>query len=242
MGTANFNWYLPTIGGSTDSWGEELNDNLDSQDSLVRRMINNFINSSAPAEAQAGTMWLDNTTNPYNLKIYDGTDWISMGTLNTSTNTFDVATVSGYVGDMKFSAQTTNHGGWLLCNGGAVSTSIYSSLFALIGYSFGGSGATFNLPDLRGRVAGAIGSGSGLTTRTLGETVGEEEHTLTEAEMPAHTHDWGGDTGSIGGATSSLNSGGTQSQSPTSSTGGGDAFNIMQPTLFVGSYFIFSGV
>jgi microcystin-dependent protein len=38
--------------------------------------------------------------------------------------------------------------GWLLCNGAGVSTTTYANLFAVIGYNFGGSGATFNLPNL----------------------------------------------------------------------------------------------
>ena len=41
--------------------------------------------------------------------------------------------------------------GWLVCDGASLSTSAYASLFAVIGYTFGGSGGSFNLPDLRGR-------------------------------------------------------------------------------------------
>lgn len=41
--------------------------------------------------------------------------------------------------------------GWLVCDGASLSTTAYASLFAVIGYTFGGSGGSFNLPDLRGR-------------------------------------------------------------------------------------------
>lgn len=41
--------------------------------------------------------------------------------------------------------------GWLVCDGASLSTSTYANLFAVIGYTFGGSGGSFNLPDLRGR-------------------------------------------------------------------------------------------
>lgn len=37
--------------------------------------------------------------------------------------------------------------GWLLCNGQSVSTSLYSELFAVIGYTYGGSGANFSVPN-----------------------------------------------------------------------------------------------
>jgi len=80
--------------------------------------------------------------------------------------------------------------GWLLCDGAAVSRTTYASLFAAIGINFGGGDGitTFNLPDLRGRTVIAAGHGTGLTTRTLAQTVGEEAHTLSASELPAHTH------------------------------------------------------
>jgi len=80
--------------------------------------------------------------------------------------------------------------GWLLCDGAAVSRTTYSSLFAVIGVTWGVGDAatTFNVPDLRGRGTIGSGSGSGLTTRTLAQSGGEETHTIAEAELPAHTH------------------------------------------------------
>jgi microcystin-dependent protein len=41
--------------------------------------------------------------------------------------------------------------GWELCEGQSLDTAVYPDLFAVIGYTYGGSGSTFNLPDLRGR-------------------------------------------------------------------------------------------
>jgi microcystin-dependent protein len=240
--TTNFNWFVPTIGGDGDLWGDYWNSNINSQDSLIRRQMNNFINTTAPAEAQNGTFWVNNTTNPWTLSIFDGTDWISIGTINTTTNTFTVSSTSNYVGDIKNSVQTANHGSWLLCDGTSVSTSTYSGLFALTGYAFGGSGASFNLPDMRGRVAGAIGTGSGLTTRTLGNSVGEETHLLTIPEIPAHTHPMLQFVAAFGTNFNAFGVGGGSAGNATGSTGGGGAHNNMQPTLFTGNYFIFSGV
>lgn len=76
---------------------------------------------------------------------------------------------------------------WLLADGSAVSRSVYSSLFAVIGTQYGaGNGTTtFNLPDLRGRVP--VGRNGG-TFGTLGATGGAETHTLSAGEMPSHTH------------------------------------------------------
>jgi len=78
--------------------------------------------------------------------------------------------------------------GWLLCNGSSYSTTTYASLFAVIGYTYGGSGASFNVPDARGRATIGVGQGSGLTNRTLASKVGEENHQLTIAELAAHNH------------------------------------------------------
>lgn len=75
--------------------------------------------------------------------------------------------------------------GWLLCNGAAVSRADFADLFAIVGetYGAGDGSSTFNLPDLRDRFA--VGSG---TTYSAGATGGAATHTLTEAEIPQHTH------------------------------------------------------
>ena len=52
----------------------------------------------------------------------------------------------------------------------------------------GDGSTTFNIPDLRGRTSIGAGQGGGLTNRTLGQTLGTEQHILTVSEMPAHTH------------------------------------------------------
>lgn len=66
--------------------------------------------------------------------------------------------------------------GWLLCNGQAVSRTTYALLFAAIGETWGaGDGvATFNVPDMRGRVPrGVAATGAG---DALGETFGADTH------------------------------------------------------------------
>lgn len=221
------------------------------------------------------------------MRFYQGASWTSC--LGAGVGNFGLM-----VSDYKLSALNADHLGWLICDGRAVSRTTYAVLFTIIGTAFGtGDGSsTFNLPDLRGKVAGAIGQGSGLTNRALGANTGSETHTLTKAELPnysittagtsagtpsgsissggAHTHTVTGDTASnIEGTTSTtgdavLNNGdgrtyvvttssagnhthtftGTEmaTHSHTISTGGSDtAHNNMQPTLFAGNYFIYSG-
>jgi len=80
--------------------------------------------------------------------------------------------------------------GWMLCQGQEVSRATYSSLYAVVGttYGVGDGSTTFNLPDLRGRSPLGAGTGSGLTARTLGANVGEETHLLTGAESGTSVH------------------------------------------------------
>lgn len=90
-------------------------------------------------------------------------------------------------------------GGFLMCDGSAVSRTTYAALFAAIGTTFGtGDGSTtFNIPDMRGRIPAGkdnmggsaanrlTSGGSGITGTTLGAVGGAETHTLTAAQIPA---------------------------------------------------------
>jgi microcystin-dependent protein len=74
--------------------------------------------------------------------------------------------------------------GWALCNGQLLPINQNQALFSLLGTMYGGNGqTTFGLPELRGRTP--IHQGQGFVE---GQKGGEEFHTLTMSEMPAHEH------------------------------------------------------
>jgi microcystin-dependent protein len=74
--------------------------------------------------------------------------------------------------------------GWTLCNGQLLPINQNQALFSLLGTTYGGDGrVTFALPDLRGRVP--ISQGGSFV---LGETPGAEAVTLTQAQLPTHSH------------------------------------------------------
>ena len=74
--------------------------------------------------------------------------------------------------------------GWAFCNGQLLPINQNQALFALLGTTYGGNGQTnFALPNLRGRAP--IHEGSGFT---LGQAGGQSAHTVTQSEMPTHTH------------------------------------------------------
>lgn len=80
--------------------------------------------------------------------------------------------------------------GWALCDGQLLSIAAHDSLFSLLGTTYGGDGrTTFGLPDLRGRTPVHPGQGLGLSPRRLGSRFGQEQVTLTEGQMPAHSHE-----------------------------------------------------
>jgi microcystin-dependent protein len=87
-------------------------------------------------------------------------------------------------------------GGWnfaptqsALCNGQILSISQNQALFALIGTTYGGNGtSTFGLPNLQGRVPIHQGQSPGGSVYVIGETGGTENATLTQQNLPQHTH------------------------------------------------------
>ena len=99
-------------------------------------------------------------------------------------------------GEIKIWPLATPPAGWFVCNGQFVSRSANPRLFAAIGtnYGIGNGTTTFALPNYIGR--GVMGFDSTQTEfNTIGKTGGTKTHTLTSAEMPAHSHSFiGGHT------------------------------------------------
>lgn len=94
-----------------------------------------------------------------------------------------------YIGEIRMFAGNFAPAGWEMCEGQLLPISENETLFNLIGTTYGGDGqSTFALPDLRGRLPIHQGQGSGLTNRTLAETGGVEQVTLTVSQIPAHNH------------------------------------------------------
>lgn len=78
---------------------------------------------------------------------------------------------------------------WAFCDGQLLPIAQNTALFSLIGTTYGGDGrSTTALPNLQGRIPMHPGRGPGLTSRRLGQRGGVEMVSLTEAQMPNHTH------------------------------------------------------
>jgi microcystin-dependent protein len=78
---------------------------------------------------------------------------------------------------------------YALCNGQLLQISQNTTLYQLIGATYGGDGVqTFALPNLQSRVPVHVGQGNGLSAYVLGEPGGSEDVTLSTSELPSHTH------------------------------------------------------
>lgn len=53
-----------------------------------KALLTHHKGSGAPAYAEAGILWLDDGTTPWKLKLYDGADWIVLGSVNAASNAF----------------------------------------------------------------------------------------------------------------------------------------------------------
>ncbi|PYY80679.1 hypothetical protein DNK59_24105 [Pseudomonas sp. TKO26] len=94
-----------------------------------------------------------------------------------------------FVGEIRMFAGNYAPEGWAFCNGALLPISNYEALYSLLGTLYGGNGATtFGLPDYRGRLPVGMGSGPGLTPRTLTSTMGQTTVTMTPENTPSHTH------------------------------------------------------
>jgi microcystin-dependent protein len=142
--------------------------------------------------------------------------------------------------------------GWALANGQFMPINQNQALFSLLGTTYGGNGqTTFALPDLRGRVPMHVGNG-----HILGEKGGEQAHTLTINELPAHTHVAQASTNNASDQTAAGNVLGvvpgrlytdvanltTLSPSTITSVGGSQAHLNMQPFLTVSYCIALQGI
>lgn len=157
MATTNYSWNLPTVGGSEDTWGTQLNANWTALDTLLGGV------------SQAEFAKLDGLT----------ATTAELNLLSGQTSLVPAGVIVMWSGSI-----ASIPSGWFLCDG------------------------TNGTPDLRNRFV--VGAGD---TYAVDATGGADSVTLTEAQMPSHTHTATvtdpGHSHTVSGATAQNNGGGT---------------------------------
>lgn len=163
----SFDFNKPTVSNEYTAVPGQIRDN----EQAAATMFDNVSGSNIPTYAKRILY------NGNSIEYWDGASWVVIGYL---------APEAERVGVIKMYASSSAPSGYLLCNGAAVSRATYSALFGVIGETYGaGDGVTtFNTPNLCGKFpVGYDGGGY-----QMGTTGGESTVTLSEANMPTHSH------------------------------------------------------
>lgn len=109
----------------------------------------------------------------------------------------DGTTVSP-VGTIMIYSGTTVPTGYMIADGSSLSRTDYPELYKVLGTTYGSADSThFNLPNLSGRTVVGL-STSDNDFKTLGQTGGEKNVTLTVSQLPSHTHTFTGSASQTG--------------------------------------------
>ena len=195
-------------------------------------------NKKVAFQSDTSTLWM--------LTDYSGPTWIQvMGTFYSQAEVQALIVKSVPIGTVDMTLLTTAPTGWLFLNGETLgdatsgadnASATYEDLFAIIkevgpnaGTEVWGDHDAITLPDMSDKfplgAASSLGATGGATTKDVSHTHTTPDHTLTTAEMPAHTHAMGtvvttGDTYSWVGTNASF-----ATRTTTGSKGGGSAHN-----------------
>jgi len=184
---------LTLYGRGRLNYGKDWNENF-------VRLLESFADTTAPNFPQDGMIWFDKSGSPPENKLrhYADGSWNAIATESYVASEIGalLGSPSG-LGPLPYSGSSAPSG-WLLCDGTSYATASYPDLFAAIGYTYGGSGANFNVPDMRGRFPLGKNGGAGgsnrvttatyATSNTLGGVGGDQQITLGASQVPNHTH------------------------------------------------------
>jgi microcystin-dependent protein len=142
---------------------------------------------------------LDNLRNSIETAVNStGFDFVNIAPTSINSVSFDDPSIFAQPGTAFPFAGTAAPMGWLLMQGQSVLVATYPNLFAAIGYTYGGSGTTFNLPNKQGYLSlgadnlGNNGAAGNITTGVSGGTPTVLGSTIGNQDIPIHNH-----TGSI---------------------------------------------
>lgn len=149
------------------------------------------VSDTPPSNAIGGSLWYNSSNGVFAVYYDDGTStqWIDVGGSSSGDD-------NSPIGSVMFFAASAAPLGWFECKGQTLDKVSYLDLFNVIGYTYGGSGNSFNLPDLRGEFLRGWDNGRGIDS---GRAFGSSQLD----EFKSHSHS--GSVSINGGTTSGSN-------------------------------------
>lgn len=171
-------------------------------------------------------------------------NWVNRYLPEDNVNDADWDTISAYVDQLLYEVKNPMIGyimpymtesppaNVLACDGSTYLREDYPALYEVLASVFIVDSDHFTVPDLRGRVVVGAGNGSGLSSRSVGASFGEETHQLSESELASHAHSIELTTGVPGVAPGEVSFDVTVPilTAYTGTTGGDTPHNNMQPS------------
>jgi len=140
------------------------------------------------------TVYFNGLINTINTQLITINANISSLFSSVSTLSTTVSTLTTTIGEsmplgsiIQYATTTAPNTKWVICEGQSLSTTSYPDLFALVGYTYGGAGALFNLPNYKQNFVAGYDSGA-PGYNALGAGGGQDTVTLLKSNLPKHQH------------------------------------------------------
>jgi microcystin-dependent protein len=129
---------------------------------------------------------IENPAPLFPLPIFIPENWTDFGDDTSSSSNI---TQTAFIGQITIFTGDTLPDKWVWCDGTSYPTSIYPDLFGFIGYTYGGSGDNFNVPNCLGKSPYGADNTGVLTATYQGTAVSSSgNRNLTEGQLVSHNH------------------------------------------------------
>lgn len=129
---------------------------------------------------------IENPAPLFPLPIFIPSNWTDFGDDTSSSSNI---TSTAFIGQITIFTGTTLPDKWVWCDGTSYSTGVYEDLFGFIGYTYGGSGDNFAVPNCLGKIPFGADNTGVLTTTFGGSSVSSGgNRNVNPAQLATHNH------------------------------------------------------
>lgn len=124
----------------------------------------------------------------FDLPVFIPENWGNIGDGN-STSVSTTSLQTAFIGQITIFEGSTLPAYWVWCDGTLYSTSVYADLFGFIGYTYGGSGGNFAVPNCLGKSPYGADNTGVLTADYQGSSISSSgNRTLNTGQLISHNH------------------------------------------------------